>query len=70
MFDVVFHGDPPFSLPAAESAVASPRNGAVIATFAVAVPSQAPFPAPVEIAMTPSVAEFLAIQLLEAAAAT
>jgi hypothetical protein len=68
MTELVFpQGEGPFSLPAAQGAVANARNGLVVATFSVVVPSRGLVPVRVDIAMTPTAARLLAETLNDSA---
>ena len=62
-----FAGDPPFDLPAAQSAEAPAVDESVELTLRVIVPGKVPSPAPVRVRMTAAVARHLAGQTAAAA---
>jgi hypothetical protein len=68
MTPVTLEGEPPFSLPVAQGAIATERDGLVWATFSVLASSQGPMPIQVEIGMTGTTADLLGQMLLSAAA--
>jgi hypothetical protein len=66
MGEIKYEGDPPYSLPVAQSASASAVDETVELTLRVIVPGKFPSPAPIRVQMTIDAARDLQAQMIPA----